>query len=62
MNNAITELLKESRDMERQLGIQILIQTCRDFNIPDDQIFQKIVSAYSLSEDEAQKYMENYQD
>ena len=66
MCNAIAELIKEGRDAGfnsgfnegRDAGIRVLIRTCQDFHIPQEQIMERLRNEYSLSETEAKSFME----
>lgn len=40
-----------------EIGILAVVDTLRDFNIPDDIILQKIQERFKLSKEEAEKYL-----
>ncbi|MCI8301109.1 MAG: Rpn family recombination-promoting nuclease/putative transposase [Lachnospiraceae bacterium] len=48
---------RENRKIGMEVGILGTVSSLRDFNIPDDEIFQKIQEKYNLSPEEAEHYM-----
>lgn len=57
MNNVIDKI--ESRSLEKGIsqGIQVLVKTLKELGQENDFIIQKIMENFSLSEDEAKKYL-----
>lgn len=57
----IGQMLREDGRAEG-LGTGIIgtIKTCMDFHIPSEQILEKIMENFSLSRENAEKYMEEF--
>ena len=67
--NEFREFLKEDSwkkgheagmEEERKNNIRFMIKTCMEFQLPREQILEKLMEGFSLSKDEAEKYLENY--
>ena len=56
----------ENRGLEKgeriglEKGIQAFIETCQDFHIPKDNIYQNLIEKFDLSKSEALSYIEKY--
>lgn len=48
---------EEGKAEGMEIGISGMVSSLRDFNIPDDEILQKIQEKYSLSLEDAERYM-----
>lgn len=48
---------EEGKAEGMEIGILGMVSSLRDFNIPDDEILQKIQEKYSLSLEDAERYM-----
>ena len=55
------ESWKEGHETGRSEGIDMMIQSCMEFGIAKEEICKKMIEKYSLSEEEAKKYMEKYE-
>lgn len=59
----MTLLMRDQENIEMgmekgmEIGISGMVSSLRDFNIPDDDILQKIQEKYSLSLEDAERYM-----
>ena len=59
----MTLLMRDQENIEMgmekgmEIGISGMVSSLRDFNIPDDDILQKIQEKYSLSLEDAEHYM-----
>lgn len=51
---------KEAREEERQNSIKNLIEVCQDLNASEDDTIQRIMQKYSLSKNDAKKYITQY--
>ncbi len=51
---------KEGRQEEREDGIKILIETCQEFGENKQDTISQIQAKYSVSSEEAQKYVAKY--
>lgn len=67
--NEFREFLKEDSwkkgheagmEEERKNNIRFMIKTCMEFQLPREQILEKLMEGFSLSKDEAEKHLENY--
>ncbi|MEE1444657.1 MAG: hypothetical protein UGF43_13755 [Blautia sp.] len=67
--NEFREFLKENSwkkgheagmEEERKNNIRFMIKTCMEFQLPREQILEKLMEGFSLSKDEAEKHLENY--
>lgn len=67
--NEFREFLKEDSwkkgheagvEEERKNSIRFMIKTCMEFQLPREQILEKLMEGFSLSKDTAEKYLENY--
>ena len=67
--NEFREFLKEyswkkgheaGMEEERKNNIRFMIKTCMEFQLPREQILEKLMEGFSLSKDEAEKHLENY--
>ena len=67
--NEFREFLKEDSwkkgheagmEEERKNNIRFMIKTCMEFQLPREQILEKLMEGFSLSKDAAEKYLENY--
>ena len=47
-------------DGERNGKIQATIEMCLEFNLSSDAIFQKLMTKFQFSENQAQEYLDNY--
>ena len=56
MCNALEELVNEGI----QKGIQVHIKTCKKFNLDEKSTIDDIVKEFSISEEEAAKYVKKY--
>ena len=52
--------LEKGERIGLEKGIQASIETCQDFHIPKDNIFQNLIEKFDLSESEALSYIEKY--
>lgn len=52
--------LEKGERIGLEKGIQAFIETCQDFHIPKDNIFQNLIEKFDLSESEALSYIEKY--
>ena len=60
MCNALEELKQEGRQEERLEGIQVAIRLCKDFTNNKDIAIEKLMEEYSLSKEDAVKYVNKY--
>ena len=51
---------QEGRQEERQNSIKNLIETCQDLNASEDDTVQRIMQKYTLSKNDAKKYITQY--
>lgn len=67
--NEFREFLKEDSwkkgheagmEEERKNSIRFMIKTCMEFQLPREQILEKLMDGFSLSQDAAEKHLENY--
>lgn len=67
--NEFREFLKEDywkkgheagMEEERKNSIRFMIKTCMEFQLPREQILEKLMEGFSLSQDAAEKHLENY--
>nr|WP_297873462.1 hypothetical protein [uncultured Blautia sp.] len=67
--NEFREFLKEDSwkkgheagmEEERKNSIRFMIKTCMEFQLPREQILKKLMDGFSLSQDAAEKHLENY--
>lgn len=67
--NEFREFLKEDSwkkgheagmEEERKNSIRFMIKTCMEFQLPREQILEKLMEGFSLSQDAAEKHLENY--
>lgn len=67
--NEFREFLKEDSwkkgheagvEEERKNSIRFMIKTCMEFQLPREQILEKLMEGFSLSKDAAEKLLENY--
>ena len=59
MEIGIRQGIKEGRQQGIQEGITALISTCREFGMNDDEIINRLMDSFSLSEDEAIEKLNN---
>ena len=52
--------MEDGRQEERKNNIRFMIKTCMEFQLPREQILEKLMEGFSLSKDAAEKYLENY--
>lgn len=52
--------MEDGRQEERKNSIRFMIKTCMEFQLPREQILEKLMDGFSLSQDTAEKYLENY--
>ena len=46
--------------IERSKGIKGTIHACMKFNVPKEDVMQNLMEEFSLSQEEAEKYLEEY--
>lgn len=51
---------KLGKELGRQEGIQILIETCREFGISRADACQKVIEKFHLPSEEAEEFMKRY--
>lgn len=54
------EAREEGQQEERQNSIKNLIEVCQDLNASEDDTIQRIMQKYSLSKNDAKKYITQY--
>ena len=54
------ESREEGQQEERQNSIKNLIETCQDLNASEDDTVQRIMQKYTLSKNDAKKYITQY--
>ena len=61
MCKEIQDLMADSREKGREEGREegrkFLVKTLREFNVSDEEIVARIMKEFSVTEDEAQKYI-----
>ena len=58
--NAKKEGLEQGTSREKERGIQILLETCRELGQTMDTAVEKLVQKYALSAEEARELAEQY--
>ncbi len=51
---------QEGREEGREEGIQILLELCSEHQIPQNEIVEKMIQKFSITEEEAQEYLKKY--
>ncbi len=54
----VRSMKEEGREEEREVNINILVETLREFGITDGVILQKMMEKYEMSQEEAKGYLE----
>ena len=54
------ESWKEGCEVGRNAGIEMMIQSCIEFGIDREKICEKIMEKFSMSKEDAEKYMSKY--
>lgn len=60
MGGKVLELPSDKLREERAKGIEVLLETCKEFGSTREAAKSNLISKYQLSEEQAEKYMREY--